>query len=68
MGGLCTNGVDSTRALLSEDAKNKRISKDQQQAARQNDIIVKLLLLGTGDSGKTTCKFCYLLLLSEEKY
>jgi GTPase SAR1 family protein len=36
--------------------KNRRISKDQQQAARQNDIVVKLLLLGTGDSGKTTLR------------
>ena len=55
MGAVCFKGMDSSR-IVNEDAKNKRISKEQQQAARQNDVIIKLLLLGTGDSGKTTRK------------
>ena len=53
MGAVCFKGMDSSR-IVNEDAKNKRISKEQQHAARQNDVIIKLLLLGTGDSGKTT--------------
>jgi len=54
MGALCNAGNSSRN--LAEDQKNRRISKEQQQAARQNDVVVKLLLLGTGDSGKTTLR------------
>jgi len=51
MGAICGKGGELS---VNEDAANKRISKEQQQASRQNEIVVKLLLLGTGDSGKTT--------------
>lgn len=52
MGGICFK----SDKVSGEVEKNKRISKDQMQAARKNDVLVKLLLLGTGDSGKTTLR------------
>jgi GTPase SAR1 family protein len=50
--GLC--GSSST----AEDQTNKKISKEQAAAQRSNESTVKLLLLGTGDSGKTTVSYC----------
>lgn len=40
----------------SETAENAKITKAQNHAAKQQNATVKLLLLGTGDSGKTTLR------------
>ena len=39
-----------------EDAENAKINKEQAKAGKDNLSKVKLLLLGTGDSGKTTLR------------
>ena len=48
--GNCQNNVDVAR----EAHLNRQVSKDQLLARRDDKTQVKLLILGTGDSGKTT--------------
>jgi guanine nucleotide-binding protein G(t) subunit alpha len=50
MGGLCGTSKDVVR----EAHMNRQVSKDQLMAKKADQIQVKLLILGTGDSGKTT--------------
>lgn len=51
MGAVCGGGTAEQRA---ENLKNKHVSKAMQAARKENERSVKLLILGTGDSGKTT--------------
>ena len=50
MGNMCQNNVDVAR----EAHLNRQVSKDQLIAKKTDQTQVKLLILGTGDSGKTT--------------
>jgi GTPase SAR1 family protein len=50
MGGVCQKNVGVAR----ETHMNRQVSKDQLIAKKTDQTQVKLLILGTGDSGKTT--------------
>lgn len=57
MGALCVTGRAAPPVGGTEEReRNKRISKDQNKHQRQGEMQIKLLLLGTGDSGKTTLR------------
>ena len=47
--GLCGSAQQSM-----EDEKNRKIEKAQQAELKRQDDIIKLLLLGAGESGKST--------------
>lgn len=50
MGAVCGGGLDA------ESAENKRIAAEMTAKQRKEKVTVKLLLLGSGDSGKTTLR------------
>jgi len=41
---------------LAEQAKNRDIENQQRKAAHESEKVIKLMLIGTGDSGKTTLR------------
>ncbi len=51
--GLCAS-ADTAAAV--ENARNRTIEQDQRKAASKQAEVIKLLLIGTGDSGKTTLR------------
>jgi hypothetical protein len=48
--GLCGSSQGA------EDEKNRKIEKAQQAELKRQDDIIKLLLLGAGESGKSTVR------------
>eukprot|EP00299_Pterocystis_sp_00344_P015837 c7925_g1_i3.p1 GENE.c7925_g1_i3~~c7925_g1_i3.p1 ORF type:complete len:588 (-),score=117.15 c7925_g1_i3:62-1825(-) len=51
--GACESGAQARRSVVDEDT-NRKISKDLRELAVKNASIQKLLLLGAGESGKST--------------